>query len=620
VSLLEQLGSERLLLPAAVAIGLTALWAVYYVYVSRAALAPRRRPVGALGHSFTHPDLASPRDRLADPDPVADPGGLDVTEDLGIPEGLGAGGGTLGRAQGERPAVPASHPGLLPRWGRPPGGRAARPGRARGTTARAHRLPFRTRQPALARASVAAPAKVRQAPADVDVPTTTFADVAGVDEAVEELAEIKQYLLDPERFEALGASLPKGVLLVGPPGTGKTLLTRALAGEAGVPFQVVSAASLVEVYVGVGPARVRDLFARARKHAPSIVLIDELDAIGRCRTHNPAGGQEERESTLNQLLLEMDGFDAASGVLVVGATNRPEVLDPALLRPGRFDRRLVVPLPDLRGREAILAVHARGKPLDLSTDLAAVARRTAGFTGADLANVLNEAALLAGRRYKDRLGGPELDEAIDRVLSGPRRPSLVLSPRDREVFAYHEAGHVMVARAVAHGQEVHRVSIVARGMSHGHTLSVPIEERLLLSRSELLAQLAVLLGGRAAEELVFCEPTTGAQDDLARASAIARKMVAEFGMSEAIGPVCLPGNGDGVVDAALVGGPGNGAGDLGADAAAEIRRLVAGARERAGTILDGHRRDLDRLAQRLMVAETLEKPEIDRLLGSVRAA
>ncbi|HEX3623722.1 MAG TPA: ATP-dependent zinc metalloprotease FtsH, partial [Acidimicrobiales bacterium] len=445
----------------------------------------------------------------------------------------------------------------------------------------------------------------------------TFADVAGLDEAVEELREIRDYLVDPERFRSLGATLPKGVLLVGPPGTGKTLLTKALAGEAGVPFQVLSAASLVEVYVGVGPARVRKIFADARKKAPSIILLDELDAIGRTRSSHAAGGQEERESTLNQLLLEMDGFDSGGGVLVVGATNRPDVLDPALLRPGRFDRRLFVSPPDLKGRRAILGVHARGKPLGPGTDLEAIARRTAGFTGADLANVMNEAALLSGRRRKRLVGREELEEAIDRLMSGPRRPSRVISALDKQVIAYHESGHVLVAWRVARGHDVHRVSVVARGQSHGHTLSVPTEDRLLVARSELLVELAVLMGGRVAEELVFADPTTGAEDDLARASALAHKMVADYGMSDMVGLLSLGSSAEAVSAAAGVA-----LGDLrtspvAAEVTSEVRRLLSDAHARATAILTAHRPQLDRLAERLVSAESLDKAEIDDLLADV---
>ena len=437
------------------------------------------------------------------------------------------------------------------------------------------------------------------------IPQVSFADVAGLDEAVEELREIKEYLLDPERFRSLGATLPRGVLLVGPPGTGKTLLTKALAGEAGIPFQVVSSASLVEVYVGVGSSRIRRIFADARKKAPSIVLLDELDAIGRTRSTHAAGGQEERESTLNQLLLELDGFDPATGVLVIGATNRPDVLDPALLRPGRFDRRLFISPPDLKGRRAILGVHARGKPLGADADLDAVARRTPGFTGADLANIMNEAALLTGRRRRTHLGAEELEEAIDRLLTGPSRPSRVISPLDKQVIAYHEAGHTLVAWSLALGKDVHRVSVVARGQSHGYTLSVPTEDRVLLSRSELLAELAVLMGGRVAEELVFADPTTGAQDDLARASALAEKMVGDYGMSDTVGLMSVGASSE------LRSTP------VTNEVTTEVRRLLADAHARATAILTEHRSALDRLAARLVAAESLDKAEIDRILTDV---
>ena len=462
--------------------------------------------------------------------------------------------------------------------------------------------------PVSAQAVVAPVAPARLPEVNPAVPGVTFADVAGLDEAVEELRELKDYLLDPERFRRLGAKLPRGVLLVGHPGTGKTLLTKALAGEAGVPFQVVSAASLVEVYVGVGPARVRQVFAEARRTAPSIILLDELDAIGRTRARHAAGGQEERESTLNQLLLEMDGFDSSTGVLVVGATNRSDVLDPALLRPGRFDRRLFVSPPDLRGRRAILAVHARDKPLGTGADLDAIARRTTGFTGADLANVMNEAALLSGRRHKSTLGPAELEEAIDRTLSGPQRLTQVISTRDKRVIAYHEAGHAVVGWALAVGYDVHRISIVARGQSHGQTLSVPIEDRLLLTNSELSAQIAVLLGGRAAEEIVFGDPTTGAEEDLARATALAGKMVKDFGMSKAVGPRSAGGS--------------HGGSDPADSAAArriddEVGRLIDEAHDRACAIVADHRSHLDRLADRLIAAETLDKEEIDHLLAEV---
>ena len=448
---------------------------------------------------------------------------------------------------------------------------------------------------------------------EASIPGVRFADVAGLDEAVEELREIKDYLLDPERFRSLGATLPRGVLLAGPPGTGKTLLTKALAGEAGIPFQVVSAASLVEVYVGVGSSRIRRIFADARKRAPSIVLLDELDAIGRVRSTHAAGGQEERESTLNQLLTELDGFDPSAGVLVIGATNRPDVLDPALLRPGRFDRRLFISPPDLKGRRAILGVHARGKPLAAGADLDAVARRTAGFTGADLANVMNEAALLTGRRHKTHVGSDELEEAIDRLLTGPSRPSRVISPLDKQVIAYHEAGHTLVAWSLALGKDVHRVSVVARGQSHGYTLSVPTEDRVLLARSELMAELAVLMGGRVAEELVFADPTTGAQDDLARASALAEKMVGDYGMSENVGLISLGSS----VEAAAGPSAELRSSPVTSEVTTEVRRLLADAHARATAILTEHRPHLDRLADRLVAVESLDKAEIDRLLTDV---
>jgi len=468
------------------------------------------------------------------------------------------------------------------------------------------------RVPVTAQAVVAPLPPARLSEENPSVPGVTFADVAGLDEAVEELRELKDYLLDPERFRRLGARLPRGVLLVGAPGTGKTLLTKALAGEAGVPFQVVSAASLVEIYVGVGPARVRQVFAEARKQAPSIILLDELDAIGRTRARHAAGGQEERESTLNQLLLEMDGFDPSAGVLVVGATNRPDVLDPALLRPGRFDRRLYVNPPDLHGRRAILAVHSRNKPLGIGANLDNVARMTTGFTGADLANVMNEAALLSGRRHKTELGAAELEEAIDRTLSGPQRLTQVISSRDKRVIAYHEAGHAVVGWALALGFDVHRISIVARGQSHGHTLSVPTEDRLLLTSGELSAQLAVLLAGRVAEEIVLGEPTTGAEDDLARATALAERMVRDFGMSKAVG----------LRTVASGSGAGGASGEIPSLAVSsrvddEVGRLIDEAHARASSIITDHRRHLDRLADRLIVAETLDKDEIDDLLADV---
>ncbi|MFP5317745.1 MAG: ATP-dependent zinc metalloprotease FtsH [Acidimicrobiia bacterium] len=448
------------------------------------------------------------------------------------------------------------------------------------------------------------------APPRTQLSDVRFTDVAGVDEAVEELAEVKEFLADPARFRSLGAALPKGVLLVGPPGTGKTLLTKALAGEAGVPYQVVSAASLVEVYVGVGAARVHQIFEQARKAAPSIIFFDELDAIGRIRTQAAMGGHEERESTLNQLLVEMDGFDSDSGVLVVGATNRVDILDPALLRPGRFDRRLVIDPPDLEGRRAILHVHSRNKPLAPDADLLAIARRTIGFTGADLANVMNEAALLTARRRRPEIGMAELDEAVERAMAGPERRTRVISEREKKVVAYHESGHALASWVLAQGQDLHKVSIVSRGGSHGYTLALPTEDRVLFSRSDLASQLAVLLGGRAAEELVFGEPTTGAEDDLRRATRIAHKMVTDYGMSSRVGPVRVAPDPEATnAGMAVLSGA-----EVMADVDSEVRRLVGDAHELVAEVLLRHRAALDTVASRLLVAETLSKEELEHIL------
>ncbi|HZA20848.1 MAG TPA: ATP-dependent zinc metalloprotease FtsH, partial [Actinomycetota bacterium] len=374
-----------------------------------------------------------------------------------------------------------------------------------------------------------------------DQPKITFSDVAGLDEAVEELQEIKEFLEAPQKFQAMGAKIPKGVLLFGPPGTGKTLLARAVAGEAGVPFFSISGSDFVEMFVGVGASRVRDLFEQAKANAPSIVFMDEIDAVGRHRGAGLGGGHDEREQTLNQLLVEMDGFDVKSGVILVAATNRPDILDPALLRPGRFDRQIVVDRPDLTGRVGILKVHTRGKPLAKDIDIEVLARRTPGFTGADLANVVNEAALLAARFSRTEVGMNELEEAIDRVLAGPQRRSRVISEKEKKVIAYHEAGHALVSHALPNADPVHKVSIVSRGRALGYTLTLPTEDRFLITRSELIDELAMLLGGRVAEELVFDEPTTGAQDDIQRCTRIAKQMVTQFGMSE-LGLVALGEN------------------------------------------------------------------------------
>ncbi|HXF97854.1 MAG TPA: ATP-dependent zinc metalloprotease FtsH [Gaiellaceae bacterium] len=451
---------------------------------------------------------------------------------------------------------------------------------------------------------------------------TTFADVAGVDEAVEELREVVDFLKNPKRYSALGGKIPKGVLLVGPPGTGKTLLARAVAGEAGVPFFFLSGSEFVELFVGLGAARVRDLFQEAKQKAPCIVFIDEIDTIGKARggaVSGSIGAHDEREQTLNQLLTEMDGFDPSAGVIIMAATNRPEVLDPALLRPGRFDRRVVVDRPDRRGREAILRVHARGVKLAPDVDLSVIAARTPGFAGAELANVVNEAALLAARRGKQAVGMEELEEAIDRVSIGLERRSRVLSPRERERVAYHELGHAFVALACPHADPVHRVSIIPRGVGAlGVTQQLPADDRYLITEPELRDRLAVMMGGRAAERLVYGDLSTGAQNDLQQATALARRMVEEFGMSEEVGPLALARPGlflpvDGGRPEAL-------SPELAAAADREVRRLLEEAEARAEALLAERREALDRLARLLLERETLEGAELRAALEETGAA
>jgi cell division protease FtsH len=450
-----------------------------------------------------------------------------------------------------------------------------------------------------------------------DQPTVTFADVAGADEAVEELIEIRDFLSDPERFHAIGAKIPKGVLLYGPPGTGKTLLARAVAGEAGVPFFTISGSDFVEMFVGVGASRVRDLFEQAKAESPAIIFVDEIDAVGRHRGAGLGGGHDEREQTLNQLLVEMDGFDVSTGVILIAATNRPDILDPALLRPGRFDRQIVVDRPDLEGRKKIADVHAAGKPLgaDVSTDV--IARRTPGFTGADIANLLNEAALLAARRDKDEISQSEVEDAIDRVVAGPERKSQVMSDKEKMVIAYHEAGHALVGHALPNTDPIHKISIVARGRALGWTLALPTQDRYLQSRSELTDTMAMLLGGRTAEELIFGDPTTGASDDIDRVATIARAMVTEYGMSDALGPQRL-GNKSGEV---FLGKDKGHEADYSDDVAAQIDRevqaLVEVAHEEAREILTIHRPVLDRLADGLIEHESLDGDVLDEILAGV---
>jgi cell division protease FtsH len=450
-----------------------------------------------------------------------------------------------------------------------------------------------------------------------DQPKITFADVAGVDEAIEELEEIKEFLANPAKFQNMGAKIPKGVLLFGPPGTGKTLLARAVAGEAGVPFFSISGSDFVEMFVGVGAARVRDLFEQAKASAPAIIFVDEIDAVGRHRGAGLGGGHDEREQTLNQLLVEMDGFDVRTGVILMAATNRPDILDPALLRPGRFDRQVTVDRADLKGREDILKVHARGKPLGKDVDLAVLARRTPGFTGADLANVINESALLTARRAKKEIGMDEVEEAIDRVIAGPQRKSRLISEHEKQVIAFHEAGHALVSWALPNADPVHKVSIISRGRALGYTLNLPTEDRFLESRSGLIDQLAMLLGGRVAEELVFQDPTTGASNDLERVSKIARKMVCEYGMSEKLGPMAL---GDKVDQPFLGRDMGHNADyseHVASEIDEEIRRLVDEAHQEAWEICSTYRAQLDSMVALLIEKETIEKSDVERLFADV---
>jgi cell division protease FtsH len=445
---------------------------------------------------------------------------------------------------------------------------------------------------------------------------TTFEDVAGVDEAKEELQEVVEYLRHPQKFQVLGGKIPKGVLLVGPPGTGKTLLARAVAGEARVPFFSISGSEFVELFVGVGAARVRDLFQQAEGRAPCIVFIDELDALGKARGLSPYVSHDEREQTLNQLLAEMDGFDPRKGVIIMAATNRPEILDPELLRPGRFDRQVLVDRPDVRGREAILKVHARDVKLSPKVDLRVVAARTPGFAGADLANVMNEAALLAARRSKVEVEMEDLEEAIDRVLAGLQKKARVISAKEKEIVAYHESGHALVAASLPHADPVHKISIIPRGISAlGYTLQLPTEDRYLLTRSELLDRLTVLLGGRCAEELIFQEVSTGAQDDLFKATDMARRMVTEYGMSESLGPVTFEHKRRPLF---LPEGPSTlreYAEETAQAIDREVKALVQGAAERARTILRERQETLHRLAKLLLDREVIEGSELREILS-----
>lgn len=452
---------------------------------------------------------------------------------------------------------------------------------------------------------------------DKDQPTVTFGDVAGVDEAIEELREIEEFLENPAKFRAVGAKIPKGVLLFGPPGTGKTLLARAVAGEAGAPFFTISGSDFVEMFVGVGASRVRDLFRQAKEAAPAIIFVDEIDAVGRHRGAGVGGGHDEREQTLNQLLVEMDGFDVTSGVIIMAATNRPDILDPALLRPGRFDRQIVIDKPDLKGRTQILGVHAKGKPLADDVDLEIVARRTPGFTGADLANVMNEAALIAARRGDGTIGMSSLTAAVDRVIAGPERKSRVMSDREKRVIAYHEAGHALVGHVLPNTDPIHKISIIARGRALGWTLALPAEDKYLKSRSELLDHLAMLLGGRTAEEIIFGDPTTGAADDIEKATQIARSMVTEFGMSTSLGPQKLGHNEDEPFLGKEHVHQANYSDEVAARIDDEVIRLLDDAHEEAREILTLHRTVLHRLAEGLIRNETLEEDELNEMFADM---
>ncbi|MGM7776446.1 ATP-dependent zinc metalloprotease FtsH [Arthrobacter sp. KNU-44] len=451
-----------------------------------------------------------------------------------------------------------------------------------------------------------------------DMPQVTFSDVAGADEAVEELQEIKEFLAEPAKFQAVGAKIPKGVLLYGPPGTGKTLLARAVAGEAGVPFFSISGSDFVEMFVGVGASRVRDLFEQAKSNAPAIIFVDEIDAVGRHRGAGIGGGNDEREQTLNQLLVEMDGFDVKTNVILIAATNRPDVLDPALLRPGRFDRQITVEAPDLIGREQILNVHAKGKPMAHGVDLKGVAKKTPGYTGADLANVLNEAALLTARSNANLIDDRALDEAIDRVMAGPQKRSRVMKEMERKITAYHEGGHALVAAALRNSAPVTKITILPRGRALGYTMVVPEDDKYSITRNELLDQMAYAMGGRVAEEIVFHDPSTGASNDIEKATGTARKMVTQFGMSERIGAVKL--------------GAGGGEPFLGRDMAQErnysdsvayivdeeVRRLIDQAHDEAYAILTENRDVLDQLALELLERETLNQAEIAYIFRDIR--
>lgn len=446
-----------------------------------------------------------------------------------------------------------------------------------------------------------------------DQPTVTFDDVAGIDESKEELKEVVEFLREPQKFIALGARIPKGVLLVGPPGTGKTLLAKAVSGEAGVPFFSISGSEFVEMFVGVGASRVRDLFDQAKRHSPCIVFVDEIDAVGRQRGAGLGGSHDEREQTLNQLLVEMDGFDTDTNIIIMAATNRPDILDPALLRPGRFDRRVVLDRPDVRGREAILKVHIKGKPISPDVNLAIIARSTPGFVGADLENLVNEAAILAARRNKIIIEQPEFEEAIERVIAGPERKSRLISDAEKKIVAYHEAGHAVVINSLPESDPVQKVSIIARGMMGGFTLSLPEEDRTLMARKKIVADMIGLLGGRAAEEIVFDDITSGASNDLERVTQLARNMVTRLGMSKDLGPMVYGQKEELIFLGREISEQRDYSEAVAEQIDHEVRALVSDAYDRARQILVKHRDKLDAVAQRLIEVETISRDEFEKI-------